>query len=167
MNIGFFFTAGYGTTAHLINWALFELAANPHIQVTLLCIHLSIFSLYIIVRSILSYIQSFVHPSIHPPTHPSSILVVFAASLIYWHLHLFIQLSVSQACTVLKTFWLLVASVVCTLMTIISSSTYHLLRVKLLSDLILRSCRSVRELLDAVVCCSIMQQTAFSGKAYL
>ena len=34
MNIGFFFTAGYETTAHLINWALFELAANPAIQVT-------------------------------------------------------------------------------------------------------------------------------------
>lgn len=33
-NIGFFFTAGYETTAHLINWALFELAANPDVQVT-------------------------------------------------------------------------------------------------------------------------------------
>ena len=33
MNIGFFFTAGYETTAHLINWALFELAASPAIQV--------------------------------------------------------------------------------------------------------------------------------------
>ncbi|KAA6427588.1 MAG: cytochrome P450 [Trebouxia sp. A1-2] len=34
-NIGFFFTAGYETTAHLINWALFELAANPDVQTRL------------------------------------------------------------------------------------------------------------------------------------
>jgi len=32
MNIGFFFTAGYETTAHLVDWALFELAAD--VQVT-------------------------------------------------------------------------------------------------------------------------------------
>ncbi len=34
INIGSFFTAGYETTAHLINWALFELAAHPDLQVS-------------------------------------------------------------------------------------------------------------------------------------
>ncbi len=32
-NAGIFFAAGYETTAHAITWALFELAADPSIQV--------------------------------------------------------------------------------------------------------------------------------------
>ena len=32
-NAGIFFAAGYETTAHAITWALFELAANPKLQV--------------------------------------------------------------------------------------------------------------------------------------
>ena len=32
-NAGIFFAAGYETTAHAISWALFELAANPSMQV--------------------------------------------------------------------------------------------------------------------------------------
>ncbi len=35
-NAGLFFGAGYETTAHAITWALFELAAEPSIQVCLL-----------------------------------------------------------------------------------------------------------------------------------
>jgi len=34
-NAGLFFGAGYETTAHAITWALFELAAEPSIQVCL------------------------------------------------------------------------------------------------------------------------------------
>ena len=33
-NAGFLFGAGYDTTAHAITWALFELAADPSIQVS-------------------------------------------------------------------------------------------------------------------------------------
>ena len=33
-NTGFFMVAGYETTAHLITWALLELAADPPLQVT-------------------------------------------------------------------------------------------------------------------------------------
>ena len=32
-NAGIFFAAGYETTAHAITWALFELAADPSLQV--------------------------------------------------------------------------------------------------------------------------------------
>ena len=32
-NAGLFFGAGYATTAHAITWALFELAAEPSLQV--------------------------------------------------------------------------------------------------------------------------------------
>ena len=32
-NAGIFFAAGFETTAHAISWALFELAANPTLQV--------------------------------------------------------------------------------------------------------------------------------------
>ncbi len=34
-NAGIFFAAGFETTAHAISWALFELAADPSIQVCL------------------------------------------------------------------------------------------------------------------------------------
>ena len=34
-NAGIFFAAGFETTAHAISWALFELAADPTIQVSL------------------------------------------------------------------------------------------------------------------------------------
>ena len=42
-NVGLLFIAGYETTAHLGNWALFEMAANTDIQV---CTHLSLHIVY-------------------------------------------------------------------------------------------------------------------------
>ena len=36
-NAGIFFAAGYETTAHAITWALFELAADPSMQVGVEC----------------------------------------------------------------------------------------------------------------------------------
>lgn len=39
-NAGLFFGAGYETSGHAVAWALFELAANPHLQ---LCLHTSHF----------------------------------------------------------------------------------------------------------------------------
>ena len=101
MNIGFFFTAGYKTTAHLINWALFKLAANPDIQVTQSALYSS-FNLFSVQLFVCLFVYASIHPPTHPHIHPSIILRVFVASFTCWHSHLFIHLLVSQACTVLK-----------------------------------------------------------------
>ncbi len=46
-NAGIFFAAGFETTAHAISWALFELAADPTIQVCLSACQLGCWSVYL------------------------------------------------------------------------------------------------------------------------